>query len=216
MRKFLRTSGLAAIALGAFALTAQAQAKQVGLVAGVNFATLNGSDISDGAGTRTGFIGGLFVAVPLGDGNWAIEPEVLYSMQGASYDNVDFTGDYKADYIKIPVLVKWSANPGGKGVYIFAGPSVGFNVSCNDSGTDNADNSTYDGTCEDEDNIKAKTTFSGDVGLGFSSGRVGLEGRYSFDWGDAFEITGTGSPGLDGTSLKAKNSVFSILVRLTK
>lgn len=213
MRRFLTVSALAALALGATAISAQAQKKSMGIVAGVDFATLNGSDISDGAGTRTGFQGGLFYAIPLGTAGWAIEPEALYSMQGATYDNTAFKGTYAVDYIKIPILVKWSKNPGGKGVYAMAGPTIGFNVSCNDSGTDKASNTSYDGSCETEDNVSAKTTFSGDVGLGFSNGRFGLEGRYSWDWGDAFEIAnGVGA----GTSLNAKNGVWSILVRFSK
>jgi len=217
MHKFFRISALAGLALGATALTAQAQAaKTFGVVAGVDFATINGNDVSDGAGTRTGFQGGLFVGIPVGGGNWMIEPEVLYSMQGATYDNTAFTGTYAVDYIKIPILVKWSANPAGKGVYIMLGPTIGFNISCNDSGTDNTDNSSYDGTCEVEDNFKALTTFSGDIGFGYTTGRFGIEGRYSFDWGNAFEITGTGITGVDGTSVDAKNSVISVLLRFTK
>lgn len=215
MRKFFRISTLAALALGAAAVTAQAQNKTFGLLAGANFATINGSDISDGTGTRTGFVGGLFVGIPLSGGNWSIEPELLYSMQGATYDNSDFEGTYAVDYIKIPILVRWSANPAGKGIYVLAGPSVGFNVSCNDSGTYKPTDTDYDGDCEDEDFIKPKTTFSGDIGIGYSTGRFGIEGRYSFDWGDAFEISGTGTA-LDGESLDAKNSVISVMLRFTK
>jgi len=214
MRKLLRIPLFAALALVALALTAQAQQKSVGLVAGANFATLNGDDVSDGTGTRTGFVGGIFVAIPVGGGNWFIEPEVLYSMQGATYDNSLYTGTYAVDYIRIPVLVKWVANPSGKGFYIMLGPSIGFNVSCNDSG-DAAGGGSYDGTCEDEDFIKPKTVFSGDVGVGYTTGRFGIEGRYGWDWGDAFEVTGTGTAA-DGESINAKNSVISVLLRFTK
>jgi len=213
MSRFFRAVSLAVLALGLTAMSAQAQKKSMGIVAGVDFATITGSDISSGAGTRTGFQGGLFYAVPFGSGGWAFEPELLYSMQGATYDNTAFKGTYAADYFKIPLLIKWSKNPGGKGVYLLAGPTIGFNVSCNDSGTDKETNGSYDGSCETEDNIKAKTTFSGDLGLGFSNGRFGLEGRYSFDWGDAFEIAnGVGA----GTSLNAKNSVWTIMLRFSK
>lgn len=215
MPRFLRVATLAGLALAATAFTAQAQEKEVGLLLGANFATINGSDISDGTGTRTGFVGGLFFAFPLGGGNWYIEPEVLYSMQGATYDNSLYNGTYAVDYIKIPVLVKWVANPGGKGFYLMLGPTVGFNVSCNDSG-DVVGGGSYDGTCEEEDAVKAKTTFSGDIGAGYSFGRFSIEGRYSWDWGDAFEISGTGDPDLDGTSLDAKNSVIAAIVRITK
>jgi hypothetical protein len=214
MRKIFRISTLAVLALGAMAITASAQTKSVGLVAGANFATLNGDDVSDGSGTRTGFVGGLFVAIPVGGGNWYIEPEVLYSMQGATYDNSAFNGTLAVDYIRVPVLVKWVANPSGKGLYILLGPSVGFNVSCNDSG-DASGGGSYDGTCEDEDFIKAKTVFSGDVGIGYTTGRFGIEGRYGWDWGDAFEVTGTGTAA-DGESLAIKNSVISVLLRFSK
>mgnify|MGYP003557664224 CR=1 FL=1 len=70
MRKLFRISTLAALVLGAAVVTAQAQEKQFGLLAGANFATINGSDISDGTGTRTGFAGGIFFAIPVGGGNW--------------------------------------------------------------------------------------------------------------------------------------------------
>lgn len=213
MPRFLRVSAIAALAIAATALTAQAQEKQVGLVLGANFASMNGDDMSDGAGTRTGFVGGLFVAIPVGGGNWFIEPEVLYSMEGASYDNSLYNGTFGVDYVRIPVLVKWVANPGGKGFYVMLGPSVGFNVSCNDSG-DVSGGGSYDENCEDQ-NVKAKTVFSGDIGAGYSFGRFGIEARYGWDWGDAFEVDGTGTPA-DGTSLDLKGSVISAIVRITK
>jgi len=211
MPRFLRLTTLTALALAATALTAQAQEKQVGLLLGANFATINGDDVSDGIGTRTGFVGGLFVAIPVGGGNWFIEPELLYSMQGATYDNQYFDGTYAVDYIRVPVLVKWVANPGGKGFYIMLGPSVGLNVSCNDSGDIAGGGGSYDGSCEDEDGIKAKTVFSGDVGAGYSFGRFSIEGRYGWDWGDAFEPADGSDVAID-----AKNSVISAIVRITK
>ena len=208
MLKLFRIPTLAALALSAMALTAQAQQKSVGLVAGANFATINGSDyVSPGSGTRTGFVGGLFVAIPVGGGNWFIEPEVLYSMQGDTYDNSSFKGTDAVDYIRIPVLVKWVANPGGKGFYVMLGPSVGFNITCNDSG-DAVGGGSYDEDCSDF-GVKAKTVFSGDVGAGYSFGRLGLEGRYSWDWGNAFETDA-------GASIDAKNSVISVLLRFSK
>ncbi len=208
MPRFLRVSTLAALALAATALTAQAQEKQVGLLLGANFATLNGSDyVSDGAGTRTGFVGGLFVAIPLGGGNWFIEPEVLYSMQGDTYDNSAYNGTDALDYIRIPVLIKWVANPGAKGFYVMAGPSVGFNVKCNDSG-DAVGGGSYDEDCSDF-GVKALTVFSGDLGAGYSFGRFSIEGRYNFDWSDAVELD-------DGTAVDVKNSVISAIVRITK
>ena len=209
MSKFFRAASLVVLALGLTAISAQAQKKTMGIVAGVDFATINGSDNLDGAGSRTGFQGGLFVGIPLGTGGWAIEPEALYSMQGATYSTTGIDATLSSDYIKIPVLVKWSKNPGGKGIYVMAGPTVGFSVSCNVSGTTSL--GSIDGSCDQTNvDLKAKTTFSGDVGLGFSNGRFGLEGRYSWDWGNAYEVAS------DGDALNMKNSVWSILLRFSK
>jgi len=208
MSRLFRVASLAVLALGLTAMSAQAQKKTMGIVAGVDFATLNGSGVPDAAGSRTGFQGGLFYAIPVGTGGLAIEPEALYSMQGATFSATNIDGTLSSDYIKIPVLLKWSKNPGGKGVYVMAGPTVGFSVSCNVSGT--TPFGSVDGSCESEADIKAKTTFSGDVGLGFSNGRFGLEGRYSWDWGNAYEVAS------DGDSLNWKNGVWSILLRFSK
>ena len=132
MRKFLRISTLAALALGATALTAQAQgAKQFGILAGVGFANMSASDDFDGfdLGTRTGFVGGFYFALPVA-ARMAIEPEVLYTMKGTKLN--DFDIDLNNDYIEIPVLFKYNFNDAG-GPYLLAGPSVGFSISCNES-----------------------------------------------------------------------------------
>jgi hypothetical protein len=210
MRKFFRISALAALALGVTALTAQAQEKTFGLVAGVDFANITGNDFSDGLSTRTGFMGGFFFGIPAGT-SLVIEPELLYTMKGAKYDNSAFTGSYNIDYFEIPVLVKYNFNPEG-GFYIMAGPSISFNVSCKDKGTDNFDDSTYDESCKDQ-GATPNTVFGGVLGLGFSKGHIGIEGRYDLAFGNALKITDAG--GGDDT-IDGKTNAWAILVRLTK
>jgi len=224
MRKLFRISALAALALGMTALTAEAQrAKTFGIVAGVDFANVSGDDISEGTSSKTGFMGGFFVGLPIGT-NVDIEPEILYAMKGAKYDNEFFKGQYKFDYIEIPVLFKYNFQPEG-GVYALAGPAVGFNVSCKDQGdyvgslvTSTGRNPAlslssaaydYDESCEDQ-GAKANTTFGGVLGLGFKKGRVGIEGRYDFDFGDAIQDKETGE------NYNVKNNVWAILIRLSK
>ena len=196
MRKFIRLSALLAMALGTTALTAQAQgAKQFGILAGVGFATMSDGDDFDGLalGTRTGFVGGLYFSLPVAP-RMAIEPEVLYSMKGTKLEDFDPTIDVNNDYIEIPVLFKYNFNDTG-GPYLLAGPAVGFSISCNlTDGTDEAD-------C-DELLSNTTTTFGGVLGLGFQKNRFGLEGRYDFEFGDAFE------------DIAAKNSQWVILARI--
>jgi hypothetical protein len=212
MRALFRISAVAALALSATALTAQAQTKTMGIVAGVDFASISGDFESPGSSSRTGFMGGLFFGIPVGGGNMMVEPEILYSMKGDKYDNSAYTGTEKLDYIEVPILFKWSSQPSGAGVYLLAGPAVNFNISCSDSGTDNIFDTTYDEKCSDIPEVDVNTVISGVVGLGYSKGRFGIEGRYDFDLGDAVTYTDPGT----GTVYGGKNQVWAVMLRFTK
>lgn len=192
MRTFFRISALAAMALGATALTAQAQgAKSFGLLAGVDFATLSGDDVDGETSSRTGFIGGLYANMPVGS-SVSIEPEVLYVMKGAEFS--DFGFHITNSYIEIPVLIRYDFKPDG-GPYLLAGPAIGFSISCKESDGDT------DIDCSD-DGLEDNTTFGGVIGLGFQKNRFGLEGRYDFDFGDAWK------------DVAAKNAVWEIMLRI--
>ncbi len=190
MKNLIRISTLASLALAATALTAQAQnAKSVGLLAGVDFASMTGDDFND-TGSKTGFVGGLYVTVPAGRA-LAIEPEVLYVNKGLSDNGSDLKLSH--NYIEIPVLVRYNFSTEG-GAYFLAGPAVGFSVSCSiHDDVDSVDCSEF---------AETNTTFGGVLGLGYQKGRLGLEGRYDFDFGDAFKDT-------DG-----KNAAWEILARI--
>lgn len=221
MRTLIRTSTLAALALSAAALTAEAQGtKHVGIIGGVDFATFTGSDaaggsfIDPGAGftltmdkkSLTGFLGGLFVTIPAGN-SLLFEPEVLYAAKGAKYattitDGVDtFTGDLNFDlhYLTIPVLLRYEFQQDG-GAYALAGPEVSFNLSCSVDGTGDF-SAGGDLDCSDDLGVETNTTFGGVIGLGFRRGSVGLEGRYDFDFGSAFK------------DASIKNAAWEILLR---
>jgi len=162
-------------------------------LAGVDFSNMSGSDF-DGLGSlssRTGFIGGLFAAVPMGSGAF-VEPEVLYAMKGTKLDSLGISLDMS--YIEVPVLFKYKFVPAG-GPYIIAGPAIGFSVSCNESA------GSVSLSCSD-DGLVTNTTFAGIVGLGFQQGRVGIEGRYDFDFGSTFK------------NVDVKNHAWEIMARL--
>jgi hypothetical protein len=212
MRKLIRISALAALALGVVA-TAQAQEKKMGVVAGVDFSTMTGDWASPGNSSRTGFMGGLFYALPVGGGNIMIEPEILYSMKGEKYDNSAFKGTESHDYIEIPVLFKWSSKPSGSGLYLMAGPAINFSVACKDSGTDKGSDTSYDEKCSDYSEVSVKSPISGVLGVGFSNGRFGIEGRYDFDLSDAICVDLGAS---SGGNICGKNQVWAILLRFSK
>jgi hypothetical protein len=191
MSKFLRVASLASLALVVAAATVSAQGtKKFGAVAGVDFATMNGND-ADGLGSHTGFVGGLYMTMPMG-GSLMLEPEVLYAGLGASVDNTNINISHS--YIQIPVLVRYEFNAAG-GPYLLIGPSVGFSISCNES------DGSASVSCSD-DGLDSQTTFGGVFGIGFQKNRFGLEGRYAMDFGNAFK-------GID-----ANNAAWEILARI--
>ena len=99
--------------------TSQAQIK-FGVKAGLNLANLTG-DVTDSK-MNTDFHGGGFVEVPVGK-IFAVQPEILYSGQGAksSEDGTDFK--LNLGYLNVPVLFKYN-NPSG--FFAVTGPQIGF------------------------------------------------------------------------------------------
>jgi hypothetical protein len=100
---------------------AQAQVQvALGLKAGVNVSKLNTDEVE--SSSITAFHGGafaLFKFTVIG-----IQPELLFSQQGTSIDDVDFgEGDLKMSYMTVPVMVKFYF-PGGFNLQ--AGPQFGF------------------------------------------------------------------------------------------
>jgi hypothetical protein len=156
MKKFSFTLVMAIAASLAFAQTAP----KFGVKAGANLANLNwtvGGNAS--SNNRIGFHGGLLAHIHLSR-QWALQPEALYSAEGATIKNLP-TGSYtyKNDYINIPLMLQYMFDNGFR---IEAGPQLGLLIKSTD-----------------------KDVFrSTNVGVGFglnylSSSGLGLGGRYN-------------------------------------
>lgn len=119
---------LAAIAAMSFT-TIHAQEVRLGVKGGVNFATLKGDNLGD-IKSRTGFHLGGLVEIPVTE-RFAVQPEVLYSAQGAEYresgqeGGVNYSYEYKnkLDYISVPIMAKFYVIDG---LAIEAGPQISF------------------------------------------------------------------------------------------
>src|SRR5690606_10277650 len=97
---------LTLLGLVAFSTSALAQQEvKFGPKAGVNFATVNGKD-ADGAKMLTGFHVGAFAEIKFND-KFAIQPEVLYSAQGAKGKEGGIESKTKYDYINVPIMAKY-------------------------------------------------------------------------------------------------------------
>ena len=113
---------IACVAL--FGFTANSQGVKLGAKAGVNIASLNGDDVDDLDG-RTSFHIGAAAEISISE-KFSVQPELLYSAQGAKES---FDGDeikLNVDYLNIPVLAKFYV---AEGFSVEAGPQVGLLLS---------------------------------------------------------------------------------------
>lgn len=134
MRGF-RAVALSVLVLLLAAGSAQAQVT-VGAKGGVNFASFSGDDAED-AGTLTGFNGGIFLQI--GAGRFVtIQPEAVYSMQGAEFDEDGTSFDLKVNYVQVPVLARVTFAGMGTSVrpHFLLGPYVAFKLGCDFEGDD--------------------------------------------------------------------------------
>jgi hypothetical protein len=157
---------------------------------GYNAATLSTDEQGFDPKVRSGFVVGLFGVVPV-NGMFAVQPEFLYSQQGAKVEDGSDKATLKIDYVQIPVLgrIRLGAN---SPAFLLVGPSFGFRTRAEaDFGGD---------TQSFKDDVKGN-----DVGLvtGISvySGMFVVDGRYT--WG-LMNIDDTGDVS------NTKNRVFSV------
>jgi hypothetical protein len=104
--------------------TAFAQKFELGAKAGANISNFTGTGNWQNVKSKAlvGYHFGGFVSFFLGN-NFAIQPEVLFSSQGAKFESAGQTTDQKVSYINVPVLLKYRTTGG---FYVEAGPQIGF------------------------------------------------------------------------------------------
>ncbi|OXG04434.1 outer membrane protein with beta-barrel domain [Flavobacterium araucananum] len=124
----------AAIAVMAFGFT-NAQKTRFGVKGGLNLTSFSGGNYYD-AKSLVGFQVGGFAEIKIIE-RLSIQPEVLFSTQGAKLDGGSF-GDFnsKLNYINVPVLAKFYIT---KQFTVEAGPQIGFLVSAKTDGDDAKD-----------------------------------------------------------------------------
>jgi hypothetical protein len=152
------------------AATIFAQNSSIGLKGGVNISNLSNSGTD--MGSKVGFNGGLLAHVHLAP-NLALQPEVVYSGQGAKYTVDGTEHSLNLNYINIPLQLQYMF---ANGFRLQTGPQVGFlaNVKDKISGTNNETNFF---TSEDFKTVD----FSWSAGLSYlGASGLGIDGRYNF------------------------------------
>ncbi|HVU55251.1 MAG TPA: porin family protein [Puia sp.] len=199
-------------------LTTRAQKVQFGVKAGLGFSELmtSGSPttIVDGNTQTlryfpiTTFTGGGFASILLGK-KWSLQPELLYSMQGATGKPeqnyyVTATEDYRLSYLNIPVLVKYKLP---MAFFVETGPQLGLLLSAkaNETLVGSVNTIHYD--------IKSQlksTDLSWVLGVGYCSPfNIGMDVRYNLGLENINQATG-GSSTVPIPAGTVKNGVFQL------
>ena len=115
------------IALTIFGIT-QANAQNFGFKGGYNYSSFNGEVAKDNTlKGLSGFYVGALLELPLGD-VLSLQPEVIYSRQGAAWEQKNILGEFKKDlkldYLNIPVMAKVNLGP----LFLQGGVQFGFLV----------------------------------------------------------------------------------------
>lgn len=143
-----------------------AQDINIGVKGGLNVYNINNDNNSE-YDSKLGFHAGLIGHIHL-TRQFAVQPELVYSVQGAKYTNGGIESKLNLGYINIPVLLQYMFDNGFR---LQAGPQVGFML--------NAKTEIGDVKTDVKDNFKTV-----DFGLGFGAGYVttsgfGIDARYN-------------------------------------
>lgn len=119
--------------------------------------------------TKIGFHAGGLAHIHINE-NWGVQPEVMYSLEGAKIEAEPDDVRYNLHMINVPILAQYMFDNGFR---IEAGPQVGFLIS--------AKLKDANGEAQDLDEGYNTVTFSIPVGVGYllSTG-FGFDARYNF------------------------------------
>jgi hypothetical protein len=142
-----------------------AQQTHFGLKGGLNIASLSvdeGEDYDSRVGLHLGGLAHIHITQ-----HFAVQPELVFSMQGGESDNDDFK--FKLNYINVPVMLQYMTSDGFR---IQTGPQFGFLVG--------AETKIGDVEIDVKDELNS-FDFAWSIGAGylFQSG-WGIDARYNF------------------------------------
>jgi len=139
----------------------------IGIKGGVNVYNVH-DDNSSTYDPRVGYNFGLLGHIHF-NSEFAFQPEIVYSAQGAKYKIENVTTKYNLDYINIPLLFQYMFDNGFR---LHAGPQVGFLISAKSKNDNN--------TIDNKNNLKPI-----DIGVSIGASYIfpptgfGIDARYN-------------------------------------
>lgn len=177
-----------------FSMTTFAQV-HFGLKAGMNASELHSSDVN--YSTKIGFHAGALAHIHTKNKSWGIQPEVMYSLEGAKSDPAGKS--YNLHFINVPVLVQYMFDNGFR---LEAGPQLNFLVAANSKEDDGGESTDI------KDNFNT-ANFSVPVGIGYlTRSGFGFDARYNFGINNLLDSD-------DGPKLTGNNFQFGVFYQLT-
>lgn len=159
---------MAAVMLGGITLfnNTYAQVEAVGIKGGINFANVS----NFGNNTRVAGNVGFFVHAQINK-NWCVQPEILYSAEGARFMSTNGERTLALNYVQVPVMFQYFPV---KQLYLELGPQVGLLTNADVKNTNNGNKySVSDGYKKGDVDLN--------VGIGVkATPNVGIFARYSF------------------------------------
>jgi len=162
-----KTIILAATIFMLSSINVKAQKVHFGIKAGMNASSLNYSGNSD-MQTKIGFNAGVLAHIHSHSSQWAVQPELIYSAEGAK-SKANSDASLNLGYLNVPILVQYMFDNGFR---LEAGPQIGFLL--------NAKSKDNNGSTDVKDGYKS-TAFSLPVGVGYlTTSGLGFDARYAF------------------------------------
>lgn len=162
-------------------VSVNAQNNRFGLKGGINSSSLKttGSGATFSSDSKIGFYAGAFAQLGIAQ-NFAVQPEIMYSLLGARYKYSNITVNRNFSYISVPVLAAYIKD----GLSIVAGPQISFLVAAKDKGTN---------ISADVKSQFKTTEIAGVIGAGYTTlGGFGFDARYQMGLTDIVKDNSSG------------------------
>lgn len=149
-----------------FLVNAKAQLLHLGIKGGVNISNLH-YNVNQPSDSKVAFNFGVLAHIHASK-TWAIQPELIYSLEGAKETIANNTLIFNLNYLNVPILLQYMFNNGFR---LEGGPQIGFLLSAKDkSGNSTVTTTRYQ-----------STAVSIPLGVGYlTSSGWGLDARYVF------------------------------------
>jgi hypothetical protein len=143
-----------------------AQQAHFGVKGGVNISNLH-YNVNQPSDSKVAFNFGVLAHIHASK-TWAIQPELIYSLEGAKETIANNTLTFNLNYLNVPVLLQYMFNNGFR---LEGGPQIGVLLSAkNKSGNSTVTNTNFQ-----------STAVSIPLGVGYlTSSGIGLDARYVF------------------------------------